>query len=29
MLSAEEIAVLWPAFTDSGYPFGDLYKMML
>jgi integrase len=29
VLSAEEIAVLWPAFTELGYPFGDLYKVML
>ena len=29
VLSAEEIAVLWPAFTRLGYPFGDLYKIML
>jgi integrase len=29
VLSAEEIAVLWPAFTRLGYPFGNLYKIML
>ena len=29
VLSAEEIALLWPAFTRLGYPFGDLYKIML
>ena len=29
VLSAEEIAALWPAFDGLGYPFGDLYKMML
>jgi integrase len=29
VLSADEIRILWGAFTDLGYPFGDLYKMML
>ena len=29
VLSADEIRVLWGAFTELGYPFGDLYKMML
>ena len=29
VLGAEEIGRLWPAFTELGYPFGDLYKIML
>ena len=29
VLSAEEIGRLWPAFAELGYPFGDLYKIML
>jgi integrase len=29
VLSADEIALLWPAFDALGYPFGPLYKVML
>ena len=29
VLRAEEIGRLWPAFAELGYPFGDLYKIML
>lgn len=29
VLSADEIRLIWPAFTQLGYPFGDLYKLML
>ena len=29
VLSADEINRLWPAFGKLGYPFGDIYRMML